>query len=72
LSTRLPNDDEVRGKINEAAGVVKERYGRAKGDPNLETEGADQRASGKVEAGFGRVKRKVSEGLDELGDKINR
>jgi uncharacterized protein YjbJ (UPF0337 family) len=72
LSTRLPNDDEVRGKIDEATGAVKERFGRATGDPDLEAEGADQRAGGKVEAGFGKAKRKVSEGLDKLGDKINR
>jgi uncharacterized protein YjbJ (UPF0337 family) len=69
---RAPNSDEVRGKIDEAAGTVKEHLGRAAGDFDLEDEGAAQRASGNIESGVGKAKRKVSEGLDRLGDKINR
>src|ERR1051326_2359430 len=49
---RRPNDDEIRGKIDEAAGTVKENIGRASGDINLENEGADQRCGGKVEGGL--------------------
>jgi uncharacterized protein YjbJ (UPF0337 family) len=69
---RAPNSDEVRGKIDEAAGTVKEHVGRAAGDVDLEDEGAAQRASGNIESGVGKAKRKVSEGLDRLGDEINR
>jgi uncharacterized protein YjbJ (UPF0337 family) len=69
---RTPNKDEIRGKLDEAAGTVKEETGRATGDINLQNEGADQRFGGKVEAGVGKAKRKISEGLDELGDKVNR
>jgi len=69
---RRPNEDEIRGKIDEAAGTVKENIGRASGDLNLENEGADQRFGGKVEGGIGKARRKVSEGLDELGNKLNR
>lgn len=68
---RRPNEDEIRGKINEAAGTVKEHIGRASGDVGLENEGADQRFGGKIEGGLGKAKRKVSEGLDELGNKLN-
>jgi len=69
---RRPNDNEIRGKINEAAGSVKENIGRASGDINMENEGADQRFGGKVEGGLGKARRKISEGLDDLGDKLNK
>lgn len=69
---RRPNQDEIRGKIDEAAGTVKEKIGRASGNPDLEYEGADQRSGGKVESGVGKARRKVSEGLDEVSDKLNK
>jgi len=68
---RKPNEDEIRGKLDEAAGTVKESIGRARGDVNLENEGADQRFEGKIEGGVGKARRKISEGLDDLGDKLN-
>jgi uncharacterized protein YjbJ (UPF0337 family) len=69
---RRPNEDEIRGKLDEAAGTVKENIGRASGDIGLENEGADQRFGGKIEGGVGKARRKISEGLDELGNKLNR
>jgi uncharacterized protein YjbJ (UPF0337 family) len=64
------NDDEVRGKIDQASGTVKEKTGRVLGDPILEEEGSDQRASGKLEAGFGKARRKVGEAIKDAGDKL--
>ena len=49
-----PNEDEIRGKIDQASGAVKEHLGRATGDSFLENEGADQRAGGEVESGIGK------------------
>ena len=66
-----PNDDEIRGKIDQASGNVKERIGRATGDPNLEDEGAGERISGNVEEGVGRARRKTGEALRDIGRKIN-
>jgi uncharacterized protein YjbJ (UPF0337 family) len=66
------NRDEVKGKIDEASGTVKENVGRATGDPVLEEKGADQRASGKLEAGFGKARRKVGEAMKEAGDKLGK
>ncbi|MEA2239090.1 MAG: hypothetical protein QOC81_3814 [Thermoanaerobaculia bacterium] len=66
------NEDEIKGKIDEASGTVKENIGRAAGDPILENEGADQRASGKFEAGFGKTRRKVGEAVKDLGDKLGK
>jgi len=64
------NEDEVKGKLDEASGTVKEKTGRVLGNPRLENEGADQRASGKLEAGFGKARRKVGEAMKDAGDEI--
>ena len=66
-----PNDDEIRGKIDQAAGTAKEKIGRATGDVDLEDEGAGERIAGNVEEGVGRVRRKSGEALKDLGKKIN-
>jgi uncharacterized protein YjbJ (UPF0337 family) len=66
------NEDEVRGKVDQASGTVKEKAGRALGDPFLENEGADQRSSGNIEAGFGKARRKVGEAVKDLGDKVGK
>jgi len=66
------NDDEVKGNLDKAAGTVKENVGRALGDPIVESEGADQRASGKVQAGFGKARRKVGEAVEDLGNKLGK
>ncbi|HEV7921903.1 MAG TPA: CsbD family protein [Thermoanaerobaculia bacterium] len=67
-----PNEDEVRGTIDKAAGAVKEHLGRATDDPLLESEGADQRAAGELEHGFGKVRRKVGEAVKDIGNKLGR
>lgn len=66
------NDDEVKGNVDKASGTVKETMGRAMGDPILENEGADQRASGKMQAGFGKARRKVGEAVEDLGEKLGK
>jgi len=68
----IRNEDEIRGKIDETAGKVKEKIGRANADPILEQEGADQRRSGQVEHGFGKARRKVGEALKDAGNKLGR
>jgi uncharacterized protein YjbJ (UPF0337 family) len=66
------NDDEIKGNVDKAAGTVKEKMGRAMGDPILENEGADQRSSGDIQAGFGKARRKVGEAVEDLGEKLGR
>lgn len=72
MNRRAPNDDEVRGKIDEAAGTVKQHIGRATGNPDLEDEGTAQRAGGNLESGLGKARRKISEGLDHVADEVNK
>jgi uncharacterized protein YjbJ (UPF0337 family) len=66
------NDDEVQGKVNQASGSIKQKVGRALGDPILEDEGTDQRAGGDIQAGLGKARRKVGEAVKDLGDKLGK
>ena len=66
------NRDERDGKIENLKGRVKEAAGTLADDPELEKEGADQRAAGELQEGLGEVRRKLGEAISELGDKIKR
>ena len=65
-----PNEDEVRGKIDQAAGTVKQHIGRATGDVELEDEGAAQRTGGDIESGIGKVRHKVGDAIRDVGKKL--
>ena len=65
------NRDEIKGKAEKAKGYIKEETGEALNDPELEAEGRDERAGGKLREGFGKAKRKVGDALKDVGDKID-
>jgi uncharacterized protein YjbJ (UPF0337 family) len=64
------NRDEIRGKAEKAKGYIKEETGEAINDPELEAEGRDERAAGKLREGFGKAKRKVGEAVDDIVDEV--
>jgi uncharacterized protein YjbJ (UPF0337 family) len=66
----LPNNDEVEGKFDQAKGAVKENVGRAIDDREMESDGAADRAGGKIQEGYGEAKRKVGDTIKDIGDKI--
>ncbi len=66
------NNDEVKGKWEQAKGAVKDKVGEATGDRELEAEGEAQRAGGKVQEGWGKVKRNVSDAIEDVADAVNR
>lgn len=68
----LPNKDEVEGKFDQAKGSVKENFGRAIGDREMEAEGSADRAEGNVQEGFGTAKRKVGDAIKDVGDSIRK
>jgi uncharacterized protein YjbJ (UPF0337 family) len=71
MDTKMPyNDDEVKGKIDQTIGKVKESIGRNTGDPVLAEEGADQRAAGDVQHGVGKARRKIGEAVSDIGKKL--
>ncbi|MFI5368501.1 MAG: CsbD family protein [Spirochaetia bacterium] len=47
------NDDQIKGRIEEAKGKVKKAAGKAVGNRELEREGKLQNAHGKAQAKFG-------------------
>jgi len=68
----LPNRDELEGKLDRAKGSAKKGLGRAFDDPELQNEGDADRAKGLVKETFGKTKRKIGEGIEDIGEKIQR
>jgi uncharacterized protein YjbJ (UPF0337 family) len=68
----LPNDDEVKGKWDQASGAIKDKAGEATGDRDLEERGEAQRAGGNLQEGFGTARRKVGDAIKDVGDDIAR
>ena len=66
------NRDEMDGKKDNFAGRIKEAAGTLTGNAELEKEGANERAGGALQEGFGRAKRKVGEALEDLGEDVKR
>ena len=62
------NRDEIKGKAQKAKGFVKDKTGEILNDPQLEAEGEIERAAGTVREGFGRAKRKVQEGIEDVAE----
>jgi uncharacterized protein YjbJ (UPF0337 family) len=58
--------DEIKGKAEKAKGWVKEKAGEILNDPDLEAEGQGERVAGTVREGFGKAKRKVQEGIEDI------
>jgi uncharacterized protein YjbJ (UPF0337 family) len=55
------NDDQVKGRVDQAKGAVKEVAGKVVGNPNLEAEGQLDKATGKTQATYGDVKEDVKD-----------
>jgi uncharacterized protein YjbJ (UPF0337 family) len=62
------NRDEIKGKAEKAKGYVKDKTGEIFNDPELEAEGEIEREAGTVREGFGRAKRKVQEGIEDIAE----
>jgi len=62
------NRDEMKGKMQKAKGFAKEKAGELIDDADLEAEGKLERAGGELREGFGKAKRKVKEGIEEIAD----
>jgi uncharacterized protein YjbJ (UPF0337 family) len=63
-----PNDDEIKGKYEQAKGSVKEGFGRLTGNEEMEAEGSADKVKGDVQEGWGGAKRKVGETIEDVGD----
>jgi uncharacterized protein YjbJ (UPF0337 family) len=60
--------DEIKGKAEKAKGYVKDKAGELMNDPELEAEGEIERGTGAVREGFGKAKRTVKEGVEDVAE----
>jgi len=63
------NKDQVKGRVDEATGKMKEAAGRTVGNPNLENRGTMEKAGGKAQKAYGDVKNDLKK---DLGSDSNR
>ncbi|MDQ2735140.1 MAG: CsbD family protein [Pseudomonadota bacterium] len=59
------NKDQVKGRVEEAKGSVKETTGKVVGNDNLRDQGTVDKAAGKVQAGYGHAKEKLKGAIDK-------
>ena len=59
----IMNKDQVKGRIEEAKGKVKEIAGNVVGNEDLAQEGKIQNAKGKVQAGYGDLKEDIKDAI---------
>jgi uncharacterized protein YjbJ (UPF0337 family) len=55
------NKDQVKGRVEEAKGKVKQVTGKAVGNKELEQKGRIQKAGGKIQAGYGDLKEDIKD-----------
>ena len=60
------NDDQVKGRLDEAKGKIKEVAGKVVGNDRLRAEGEADQVKGNVQSGYGDAKEEVKKGVDKL------
>ena len=66
------NRDEIEGKAEQIKGKVKQAAGDLTDNEELHGEGVADEAAGSVQEGFGTVRRKAGELIEEFGNRIKR
>lgn len=66
------NRDELQGKKDQLSGKIKQAAADLTDDERLHDEGVADEATGKIEEGFGRGRRKAGEALEDLGKTLKR
>jgi len=57
------NKDQVKGRVEQAKGSIKEATGKVVGNQKLEAEGKLDKAVGKTQAGYGDLKADVKDAV---------
>ena len=66
------NKDELNGQADQIKGKLKQAAGDLTDNERLHDEGVADEASGDVQEGFGRARRKVGEAVEDAGNKLKR
>ena len=64
------NKDQIKGRVEQASGKVKETAGKLVGNDRLQAEGAAEQLKGKVQANYGDVKETAKDKAKDLINKI--
>ena len=64
------NKDQVKGRVEQTTGKVKEAAGKLVGNELLRTEGAADQVKGKVQAGYGDAKENAKDKAKKVIDKL--
>jgi uncharacterized protein YjbJ (UPF0337 family) len=64
------NKDELDGKGDQVKGKVKQAWGDLTDNERVHDEGVADEASGQVQEGFGKARRKVGEAIEDVAHKV--
>ena len=62
------NKDQVKGRVEEAKGSIKEAAGKVVGNRHLEGEGKADKVAGKVQGNYGDAKEHVKDVAKDIKD----
>ncbi len=68
----MKNRDELDGKADQIKGRAKQAWGDITDNERLHDEGVADEASGNVQEGIGRARRKVGETIEDIGEDLKR
>ena len=51
------NKDQVKGRVEEVKGAIKEKIGHATNNPNLQDKGTDEKVGGKMQKKVGDIEK---------------
>ena len=67
---RKMNKDQIKGRVEQTTGKIKEAAGKVVGNDKLKTEGQTDQVKGKVQAGYGDAKENAKDKAKDLINKI--
>ncbi len=68
----MKNRDELEGKGDQVKGRAKQAWGDITNNERLHDEGVADEASGNVQEGVGKARRKVGETIEDIGEDLKR
>ena len=68
----MKNRDELDGKSDQIKGRAKQAWGDITDNERLHDEGVADEASGNVQEGMGKARRKIGEKIEDIGEDLKR